>query len=72
MINKEIDIRFSTVNSIAEGFGGCGYKLLIPPNDDRIIHYDHDADSNLDASDMAKIINFVSFVISESKNVCGN
>ncbi|MGX9363651.1 helix-turn-helix domain-containing protein [Pantoea ananatis] len=72
VLNQEIDPTISTVNSIAKGFGRRGYELLIPAHDDRMIDYDRDAYSKLDASDKEKISSFVSFVISQAKSTGDN
>ncbi len=68
VLRKESSISINNLEAIAKAFGRRGYELLIPPNDDSIIQYDHSVYAELPAEEKAKIQAFIEFVIAQHRS----
>lgn len=66
MLNNEVSVSISTLESIASAFGRHGYELLIHPHDPEIIRYDRDSYGLLPEAEKKKIESYIEFVISQN------
>ncbi|HAW0704339.1 TPA: helix-turn-helix domain-containing protein [Escherichia coli] len=63
MLNNEVSVSISTLETIAAAFGRHGYELLIHPRDPASISYDRMKYALLPETEKDKIQSFIDFVI---------
>ncbi|SBA31214.1 helix-turn-helix domain-containing protein [Citrobacter amalonaticus] len=66
MLNNEVSVSISTLESIASAFGRHGYELLIHPHDPEAIRYDRPNYGLLPEAEKNKIESYIEFVISQN------
>lgn len=67
MLNNEVSVSISTLESVASAFGRHGYELLIHPHDPEAIRYDRPSYGLLPEAEKKKIESYIEFVISQNK-----
>ncbi|EOH6201924.1 TPA: helix-turn-helix transcriptional regulator [Citrobacter farmeri] len=66
MLNNEVSVSISTLESIASAFGRRGYELLMHPQDQSSIKYDRARYESLPKSEKDKIESYIEFVLSQN------
>lgn len=66
MLNNEVSVSISTLESVASAFGRHGYELLIHPQDQSSIKYDRSRYALLPQSEKDKIESYIEFVLSQN------
>lgn len=66
MLNNEVSVSISTLESIASAFGRRGYELLMHPQDQSSIKYDRARYESLPNSEKDKIESYIEFVLSQN------
>ncbi|WP_275157602.1 helix-turn-helix domain-containing protein [Citrobacter koseri] len=66
MLNNEVSVSISTLESIASAFGRHGYELLMHPQDQSSIKYDRARYESLPKSEKDKIESYIEFVLSQN------
>lgn len=66
MLNNEVSVSISTLESIASAFGRRGYELLMHPQDQSSIKYDRARYESLPRSEKDKIESYIEFVLSQN------
>jgi transcriptional regulator with XRE-family HTH domain len=66
LLKCEASISINNLAAIASVFGRRAYEMLIPPNDDSVINYDHSRYANLPAEEKAKIKSYIDFIMNQN------
>lgn len=67
LLNNEVSVSISTLETIASAFGRHGYELLIHPHDPASIKYDRSRYASLPDTDKEKIESYIDFVITQNQ-----